>query len=131
MDNLKIGEWSLAVDTAEMSPISSRLPQAVNAGDVWDEEGPDGVRRKWLGVRVISGTTGGRWIYWAAWKEPKVYPERNGIGPNPDFLGIADRIFNGDAPHFVGMLAVPYVKTPSLRTPGPQEDTDMAPVYWV
>lgn len=112
MEYPKIHEWELAVDGSERSPLTSGLPADPVAGAVFDGDGVDGVRRRWLAVRVVSGKTGGRWVYWAGWKEPGVFPERAGLGPHPLFEGIADSIFNGDAAHFVGMLAVPYVKMP-------------------
>lgn len=113
MDQQKLRNWEHAVDIADQSPITSGLPEAVPVGTFYTHTGVDGVERKWLRVLIISGNVGGRWAYWAHWKNPET--NRDGIGPHPKHCVIADKIFNGDVAHFVGMLGIPYVgKVPNV-----------------
>ena|SRR5437667_3638713 len=70
---------------------------------------PTGDVQTWQRIEIVSGNTGGRWAYWAAWKAKDGRP---GIGPHPELKAIADKIFNGDAAHFIGMLDIPYVRLP-------------------
>jgi len=111
MDMNRIRQWELAVDTAEQSPISAALPDNVPVGEFYTAQGSDGIVRKWQRVTILSGNVGARWAYWVPWKmrDPDHGRERPGIGPHPAYHVVVDRIFNGDAAHFVGMLAIPYV----------------------
>jgi hypothetical protein len=109
MDAQQIRDWTQALDTAELSPITANLPKEFKAGDVHHELAEDNIHRKWLAVEIISGNSGSRWAYWAPWLNEN---GRYGSGPHPQFKAIADGIFNGDAAHFIGMLGVPYARIP-------------------
>ena len=106
MEYQKVHEWELALDTAEQSPFGD-LPASPSSGQAYSGVGTDGMQRRWVAVQILSGNAGARWAYWAPWFDPG---GRAGQGPNPAFFAIADKIFNGDAPHFIGMLAEPYVR---------------------
>lgn len=112
MDSNKVQEWSNVMDIAEQSPITSNLPKEAPAGILFEDKSDDGVYRKWLRVDIVGGNTGGRWAYWAPWFNEG----RIGVGPHPQYKALADGIFNGDAAHFIGMLGIPYVKTPGVST---------------
>lgn len=110
MDHLQIQQWETAVDQAELSILDQDLPEGQPAGSIYTHEG-----RKWMRVGVIRGNTGARWAYWMPWKvKDDNDRERiiNGPGRHPEFLAVADKVFNGDAAHFIGMLAKPYVQLP-------------------
>ena len=100
MDIKEIREWESAVDAVEFSPLTVNLPVNDAMGSVVGTEFVDG-NRKWLRCKVVAGNTGGRWAYWHS------DSVKAGGGK---YNVIADKIFNGDAHHFVGMLAVPYTK---------------------
>ena len=117
MDTNEIREWELAVDEAERNPLTANLPKEFAAGDRFEETGADGVQRRWLAVTVVSGNVAGRWAYWAPWTVDASYPSRAGQGPHPSHFAVADRIFNGDVNHFIGMLANPWVKMPGVQPP--------------
>lgn len=96
MDIKEVREWEQAVDAAEMSPLTVNLPATGALGAEFVDED-----RKWVRVRIIGGNVGGRWAYWHV---PCT------VAPRVDWSVIADKIFNGDAHHFVGMLAIPFVR---------------------
>jgi hypothetical protein len=104
MEYPQIHEWELASDAAERNPLAD-LPENPTPGTRWDGVGTDGVNRKWIAVRVVAGNHGGRWAYWRPWITDK---GQNGVGEHPNFIAIADRIFNGDGSNFVGMFGVAY-----------------------
>lgn len=106
MDQQIVREWESALDTAELSPITARLPVEFEPGDRHQESATDGTVRKWIAVKIVSGNTGGRWAYWVTHVQ----------NPREDFRAIADKIFNGDAAHFVGMLGTPYVRVPGVES---------------
>lgn len=110
MDQKEIRTWESALDVAELSPITTNLPSDASVGAIFEETGSDGVRRLWRRVLIVAGNVGGRWAYWQSWedKDSATGRTRAGIGPHPSHHVIADKIFNGDASHFVGMLGVPY-----------------------
>lgn len=110
MDTNTIREWETSLDQAELSPLTANLPHSPVAGQVFEEVATDATARKWVAVRVLGGSNGARWAYWAAWWVPGVEPRRTGVGPNPDYIVVLDRLFNGDAPLFLGMAAEPYVR---------------------
>ena len=86
---------------------SDDLPD-LPAGLIWNEQPSGrtgGVPGKWQRVDVVTGTIDGRWAYWKNWWGPDGHP---GIGDHPQFWAIADRLFNENAVHFIGMLAKPY-----------------------
>ena len=72
------------------------------AGIIWTEPGSE---RKWQRVEVLVGTIDGRWAYWQSWWGPDGHP---GIGDHPQFWAVADRLWNGEAVHYIGMLQKPY-----------------------
>ena len=109
MDQQKIRDWTQALDSAELAPLTANLPKEFSAGDRFHELADGDQHREWLAVEIVSGNSGSRWAYWAPWLNPE---GRYGTGPNPQFKAIADGIFNGDAAHFIGMLGVPYTKIP-------------------
>lgn len=108
MEYPKIHEWELAVDASEVSSLGD-LPAAPEPGQLYEGAGSDGIIRRWVAVRIAYGNPAARWAYWLPWSDGHVL--RAGIGPNPNHLAIADKLFNGDAHNFIGMLAVPYVKS--------------------
>lgn len=110
MDTSTIREWETSLDQAELSPLTANLPHSPVAGQVFEEVAIDATARKWVAVRVLGGSNGARWAYWAAWTIPNTEPRRFGVGPNPDFVVVVDKLFNGDAAHFVGMTGDPYVR---------------------
>lgn len=105
MDQQEIKQWESALDAAELSPLTANLPKEPRVGDVF-EDPADGVVRRWVYVKIMAGNVGGRWAYWNAWFDEA---KRKGVGVNPRHEVVADKIFNGDAAHFAGMLAQPYV----------------------
>lgn len=111
MEYSQIDAWSNAVDQAEQFPLMSNLPETASPGFFFEESAPDGTIRRWQRVYIVGGATGGRWAYWKAW----TIEGKPGLGPHPHFHAIADSIFNGDVPHFIGMLGAPYLK----GSPGP------------
>lgn len=116
MDFNKIMTWQDAVDKSELSPLTADLPATAALGDKFVQPNPTGdeISRVWLYVSIVAGNVGGRWAYWAAWKDVNGIP---GIGTHPEFKVVADKIFNGDAAHFVGMLGLPYVgKVPGVES---------------
>ena len=117
MDHLQIRQWELAVDAAEQTPLTADLPEDATPGDIYKVTAADGVVRTWRRVIVISGNVGGRWAYWASWMREDEATRRNvpGQGLHPSGSVVADKIFNGDAAHFVGMLATPYVAVPGVK----------------
>jgi hypothetical protein len=109
MENQDVRKWESVVDAADAvdSLMTTNLPAVAKPGDTYTGAGVEGGGlRTWQRVVVIAGSVGGRWAYWAPWSTPD---KRAGQGVNPAFHVIADKIFNSDAHHFVGMLAVPYV----------------------
>jgi len=109
MDYQQLRQWEQSLDAADSSPITANLPDADNShdGDVYvDDKCTDGIIRTWLRVRIVSGNAGARWVYWLNWTDQAT--RQPGIGPHPDYKAVADKLFNGDANHFVGMLGVPY-----------------------
>jgi hypothetical protein len=96
------------LDEAEQKSMIADLPVDQEPGVTFIETVGE-IRRVWLRVLIIAGSTGGRWAYWASWKDPQ---GRSGVGAHPQRLGIADKIFNGDAAHFIGMLGVPHQNIP-------------------
>lgn len=110
MDMSRIRQWESAVDSAELSPITANLPADTQAGEMFEEDGADGVRRVWRRVVIVGGNVGSRWAYWAPWQQEDEATKRMraGSGPHPEYKVVADKIFNGDAAHFAGMLGVPY-----------------------
>ncbi len=93
MEYEKVNQWEQAVDAAEANPLTANLPGEAPPGMEWSELSQDGLTRQWVRVTVVTGRAGGRWAYWAK-KE--------------DFTVVVDTLFNGDAHHFVGMLAIPF-----------------------
>jgi hypothetical protein len=111
MENQDVRKWEAVVDTVDSpdSIMTTNLPTDAPVGATYTDASAGGVGgglRTWQRVVVIAGSVGGRWAYWAPWSTPD---KRAGQGINPEFKVIADKIFNSDAHHFVGMLAVPYV----------------------
>jgi hypothetical protein len=112
MENQDVRKWEAVVDAADAvdSLMTTDLPTNAQPGDTYTgaaaEGGVGGGIRSWRRVIVIAGSVGGRWAYWAPWA---TIDKCAGQGVNPEFKVIADKIFNSDAHHFVGMLAVPYV----------------------
>lgn len=109
MNSNDIRAWENAVDKSEETLLTANLPKPEDfpAGFTAPDQGSDGVHRKWLRVDIVAGSAGARWAYWQYWNDPKT--KQRGIGPHPEHQAIADSLFNGDAPHFIGMLGVPYV----------------------
>ena len=100
--------WQESIDQAE-SPsgdLLPNLPEEGTLGQVFVESKENLPDRKWLYCEILTGSIGARWAYWMGWIDP--ITNRLGLGPNPKHVVIVDRIFNGDAPHFVGMLASPF-----------------------
>lgn len=97
MDNQEVRQWETALDDAEITRLDDGLPTDIPAGTIHAQDG-----RRWLRVRIVRGNTGGRWAYWL----------RMVNGEHEGFDAVVDKIFNGDAAHFIGMLAVPYAKIP-------------------
>lgn len=111
MDYNQVHQWEQSLDAADSSPITANLPVDAHVGDEFvDEHASDGVVRRWLRVAIVGGSVGARWAYWAAWQEEDkdTGKMRAGQGSHPEFKVVVDRIFNGDASHFVGMLGVTY-----------------------
>ncbi len=108
MDYSQINAWSNAVDQAEDTPITGNLPDIAPPGMVFDDTAPDGTVRRWQRILIVGGALSGRWAYWKLWTDEG----RPAYGPHPQFHAIADTIFNGDVPHFIGMLGAPYARTP-------------------
>jgi hypothetical protein len=109
MENQDVRKWESVVDAADAvdSLMTTNLPTDAKPGDTYTGAGVEGGGlRTWRRVIVVAGNVGGRWAYWAPWATAD---KRAGQGVNPAFHVIADKIFNSDAHHFVGMLAVPYV----------------------
>lgn len=107
MDQKELRQWEQSLDVADSSPITANLPEDTRIGETFvDEKCTDGVVRIWMRVEVVAGNPGARWAYWKGWVDEKT--KQAGIGPNPEHKVIADKIFNGDAPYFVGMLGMPY-----------------------
>lgn len=107
MDQKELRQWEQSIDVADSSPITANLPADTRIGEEFvDESASDGVVRRWLRVEVVAGNPGARWAYWLGWIDEKT--KQAGIGPHPDVKVVADKIFNGDATHFLGMLGVPY-----------------------
>lgn len=96
MEVTKLREWESAVDQADANRLTQNLPEGVPVGFVQAETGPDNIFRKWVYCEVSGGNPGSRWAYWSNKAECRI---------------IVDRIFNGDASHFAGMLAHPYAGT--------------------
>ena len=67
MEAKDLRDWAAAVDTSELSPLTANLPKEAPPGLLFEDDGTDGVRRKWLSVEVVGGNSGGRWAYWASW----------------------------------------------------------------
>lgn len=114
MEMQKIRDWETSADQVELNG-TPQLPEKPQPGETYIEDCADGTQKQWLAVQVHAGNTGGRWAYWSPWelKDPQgnsFHPTRWGVGPHPNYKAIADRVFNGDAAHFIGMLAVPYVR---------------------
>lgn len=93
--------WESALHASEADLLTASLPEAVALGTVYRDD-----VRTWQRVEIISGRAGARWAYWAPWTNYEV--RQPGVGPHPEFHVVLDTIFNASAPHFVGMLAVPY-----------------------
>lgn len=107
MDQQQLRHWENSIDAADSSPITANLPPDAETGSVFtDAHCSDGVERTWVRVRIITGSVGARWAYWLNWTNPLT--GQPGIGPHAEHKVVADRIFNGDANHFVGMLGVPF-----------------------
>ena len=98
MDIQELRNWEQAVDQSEQQFMTSRLPANAQLGTAIQDE-----MLVWQRVRIISGSVGARWLYWA----------KPGVKDNYDV--IADKIFNGDVNHFVGMLATPYAPQPGVH----------------
>ena len=109
MEYKDVATWSQAVDESLVSAIVSNLPEDAAPGTLMEEALTDGRHRLWQRVVLISGAVGGRWAYWKSWKTPA---GQWGVGAHPEWLSIADILFNGDAHHFIGMLPTPYVPLP-------------------
>lgn len=105
MDNQQLRQWEGVVDDAGV--IGSNLPD----GEIGSEhiDGP----RKWKRVQVIGGAIGGRWAYWQVQHKDPLHLAAEKVDPNTAYEVIADRLFNGDAWHFAGMLAIPYNGVPA------------------
>jgi hypothetical protein len=90
--------WSQAQDQADSTPDwTPDLP----GGDFpmsfpYTTENPAGERQIWLRVHLHGGAIGGRWAYWFH---------------KDTHLALADRIWNAEANHFIGMLAHPFSGT--------------------
>lgn len=107
MDQKELRQWEQSIDVADSSPITANLPENTRIGEEFvDDKASDGVVRRWLRVEVVAGNAGARWAYWLGWIDEKT--RQAGIGPHPEWKVVADKIFNGDATHFLGMLGVPY-----------------------
>lgn len=104
-----VRKWEVAVEDADVKPLEDGLPDVKehSVGEVF-VEGEGEQKRKWVLVDVVGGSPGARWAYWCAWVRVEGRRRITGIGPNPQHKVIADKLFNGDAPHFVGMLSHIY-----------------------
>lgn len=116
MDNQTERHWQTNLDASEITLLTANLPTMPTPGDVCTDVDSTGVVRTWRAVKIVAGSTGARWAYWHAWKDHST--GANGIGAHPQHHVIADKIFNGDAAHFVGMLGVPYVQMPGVYNSG-------------
>lgn len=105
MESKQLRSWETAVDVAENNHLTAQLPADAPAGTAYLELGTDNIHRRFLRCDVVGGNPGARWAYWNSWKDGD---GNKGIGPHPNFQIVVDGIFNGDATHFCGMLAVPY-----------------------
>jgi hypothetical protein len=119
MENLKVKDWQQASDQSDVASLTADLPTEYPLGGKYIQEVANEPPRVWQRIDIVSGKVAGRWCYWHPWstKNPHSGLPMPGLGPNPLYQGIADTIFNGDAPHFIGMLGVPYSgKVPGLST---------------
>jgi hypothetical protein len=125
MDTNSLRQWESASDEAEqqLDMLMRGLPAQSPLGTehVHTHVTPP---RKWVRVQVESGVIGGRWAYWSY--RGSLLPHRyvrhdDGVNavcvlcrhskdnPLHEHWGIiVDRLFNGDAAHFAGMLGEPY-----------------------
>lgn len=93
MDKQKLGDWQRTVDEAGFTPMVAPEVEG-DLGDTWAEEGTG---RIWQRLLIKYGT--GQWVYWVNREQ---------------WVGCADTIFNGDAPHFVGYLPRAHPGTTSV-----------------
>jgi hypothetical protein len=90
-------QWSQLQDKADSPDWHPDLPGGdFPLGTPYPTTDPAGSSQTWSRVFIRSGAIGGRWAYWFN---------------RADHIAIADRIWNAGAPHFIGMLAVPYTGT--------------------
>lgn len=111
VDQQSLRTWEQTVDTAETQPLGANLPNldGLPPGVEYIEPINDLITRRWRLVTVNYGQTGGRWAYYLAWTEDGK-PAQS--GPSPAYDVVVDKLFNGDAPHFAGMLADPWAGRP-------------------
>ena len=98
MENQDLRNWESADDLTHSEPLAANLPTTYPIGGKF----VDG-NRLWQRVRIVTGKAGGKWAYWVG-----ATHRAERVQPNDRFEVIVDSIFNGDAFHFVGMLAIPY-----------------------